>query len=46
MKGGGEMVEIIMIIAVMFFFIGFFFERAMKIAANEWKEARKEYIND
>ena len=45
-EGGDEMLEVIMIIAAMFFFVGFFFEKAMKIAANEWREARKEYNND
>ncbi|MDN6291465.1 MAG: hypothetical protein L0J35_00145 [Tetragenococcus halophilus] len=40
MKEGDEMVMIIMVIGFMFFFIGFFFEKAVKIAANEWKEAR------
>lgn len=40
------MVTVIMVIAIMFFFIGFFFDKAMKIAANEWREARKEMENE
>lgn len=46
MKGSGEMVEVIMIIAGMFFFIGVSFNKVIDIAANEWQEARKEFIND
>lgn len=40
------MVEVIMMIGMMFFCIGFFFEKALKVAINEWREAGKEYIND
>lgn len=35
------MVEIIMTIGILFFFIGFFFEKAMKIAVNEWREVER-----
>lgn len=40
------MAEVILAIGIMFFFIGFFFDKALKIAIKEWKEARKEYISE
>lgn len=46
MKGGDEMVEMIMVIAALFFIAGLGFNKVLEIAANEWREARKEPIND
>lgn len=40
------MLEITMIVAGMFFFIGVSFNKVVGLAVNEWQEARKEFIND
>lgn len=40
------MVEVIMIIAAMFFVAGLSFNKVIEIATNEWQEARKELTND
>lgn len=40
------MVEVIMVTSMMFFFIGYSFEKVMNIAVKEWQEVRKESINE